>query len=72
MDPTAFAEKLEHTAEVEALGITEEQAKALPIGIHRGRVCSAMCYKRGTVAGFLHVAAGKIVLPKNLLPNTLV
>jgi hypothetical protein len=68
-DPAAFADKLEYTADVEALGLTEEQAKALGIGVHRGRVYCAMRYGSGTVAGFLHVAGGKIVLPKNLLPD---
>ena len=28
-----------------------------------------MRYGGGTIAGFLHVAGGKIVLPKNLLPD---
>ena len=53
----------------EALGLTEEQAKALGIGVHRGRVYCAMRYGSGTVAGFLHVPGGKIILPKNLLPD---
>jgi hypothetical protein len=68
-NPAAFADKLEYTAEVEALGITEEQAKVLGLGVHRGRVYCAMRYGSGTVAGFLHVAGGKIVLPKSLLPD---
>jgi hypothetical protein len=65
----AFAEKLEFTAEVEALGITEEQAKALGIGVHRAHVYCAMRYENSVTAGFLHIAAGKLILPKNLLPD---
>ena len=62
-DPDTFADKLEYAAEVEAFGITEEQAKALGLGVHRGKVYCALRYASGTVAGFLHVAGGKIVLP---------
>ena len=65
----AFAEKLEFTADVKGLGITEGQAKAFGIGVHRGHVYCAMRYESGTVAGFLHVAAGKLMLPKSLLPD---
>jgi len=59
----------EYTENVEALGITEEQAKALGIGENRGHVYCAMRYESGAIAGFLHLAAGKLVLPKNLLPD---
>jgi hypothetical protein len=48
----SFAEKLEFTADVEALGITKEQARAFGIGLHRADVYVAMRYEIGTVAGF--------------------
>lgn len=68
-DPAAFLEKLEFTEDVAALGITEEQARALGIGEYRGKVYCAIRYQSGTIAGFLHVAAGKMILPKTLLAD---
>lgn len=68
-DPVAFQSKLEYTPEIEALGISEEDAKALCVGVNRGRTYIAMRYASGTVAGFAHVAGGKFILPKNLLPD---
>jgi hypothetical protein len=48
----AEAEKLEFKADVEALGLSEEQAKALGIGVHRPHVYCAMRYESGVTEAF--------------------
>lgn len=68
-DPTSFAEKLGYSDDVKSLGISEDEAKALAVGQHRGKVYAAMRYESGAVAGFLCVQDGKLKLPKNLLPD---
>jgi len=68
-DADAFAEALAFTDEVKALNITPEQAKQLGIGMHRGKLYIAMRYESGIIAGFVYSEGGKLVLPKNLLPD---
>lgn len=70
-DPEAFGAKLQYTPEVEALGISEDDAAQLGIGFHRGKLYTALRYPSGTVAGFQSVDAnGNVVLPKTLLPDS--
>jgi DNA primase len=66
-DPKAFAEKLEYSPEVEALGISEEDAQALGIGFYRGKLYQALRYDTGDIAGFAAVEGAK--LPSKLLPQ---
>jgi DNA primase len=66
-DPAAFAEKLEYSSEVEALGISEDDAKALGLGHYRGKTYIAMRYDTGDIAGFAAVEGAK--LPSKLLPQ---
>jgi hypothetical protein len=66
-DPAAFAEKLEYTEAVSALGISEEDAHALGIGHYRGKTYIAMRYDTGDIAGFAAVEGAK--LPSKLLPK---
>ena len=68
-DAEAFAAKLSFTDEVEALGLDEDQAKLLGVGVYRNRLYSALRYPSGAVAGFQYVEGGTIVLPKTLLPD---
>lgn len=67
-DPEAFWAKTAYTAEVAALGITEDQADALGIGFYRGKLYQALRYANGQVAGFSAFANGELKLPANLLP----
>jgi hypothetical protein len=69
-DPTAFGAKLEYTEEVEALGITEDDAIALGIGFYRGKLYQALRYENGDVAGYSSFANGEFKLPPRLLPMT--
>jgi hypothetical protein len=66
-DPEAFGAKLQYTPEVEALGISEEDAAQLGIGFHRGKLYYALRYPNGEVAGYGH---GDLSLPKQLVPMT--
>ena len=58
-DPEAFAAKLAHSPEVEALGISQEDAERLGIGFcaaagfMRGRVCIPVRNEDGSVAGYI-------------------
>jgi DNA primase len=52
-DPVAFASKLQYTAEVEALGFTQDQAKLFAIGWHRGRVYIPLRKEDGSISGFI-------------------
>lgn len=67
-DPLAFAEKLEFTPEVEALGLTEEQAQAFGIGVYRGKLYLAVRYPNGDISGYATVDGAK--LPTKLLPQS--
>lgn len=67
-DPAAFAQKLEYTPEVEALGITEADAQALGIGMYRGKLYQALRYEDGSTAGFSAIS-GELKLPAKLLPK---
>ena len=66
-NPSAFAQKLEYSPEVEALGISEEDAQALGIGSYRGKTYIAMRYDTGDIAGFAAVEIAKF--PLKLLPQ---
>jgi DNA primase len=52
-DPVAFAAKLAYTAEVKALGFTEQQAKLFAIGWHRGRVYFPIRHEDGRISAFI-------------------
>jgi DNA primase len=67
-DPAAFAEKLEYTEAVSALGISEEDARALGIGMYRGKMYQALRYDDGSTAGYSAIT-GDIKLPSKLLPQ---
>lgn len=67
-DATAFAAKLEYSEAVQALGLSEQDAQALGIGVHRGKLYLAMRYSNGDISGFAAVEGAK--LPAKLLPNT--
>ena len=66
-DPEAFGQKLEYAPEVEALGITEEDAAQLGIGTYRGKTYFALRYPNGETACYGH---GELTLPKQLVPMT--
>ncbi len=66
-DPEAFLAKLEYTDRVSALGIDEEQAKDLGIGVYRGKLYQALRYGNGQIAGF---SDGEFKLPKRLIPQS--
>lgn len=63
-DPAAFASKLTYLAE---LGITEDEAKTLGVGEHRGKLYIALRDEYGHTAGF--VSAENLKFPKTLLVN---
>jgi len=67
-DPSAFAQKLEYSPEVEALGISEENAQALGLGFYRGKLYQSLRYEDGTCAGYSTIS-GDIKLPSKLLPQ---
>lgn len=69
-DPSAFAAKLEYNSEVEALGYTEEEASSFRIGFHRGHVYIPNIYPSGTIAGWSKLVDGKLVPPRQWLPDT--
>lgn len=69
-DPAAFAQKLEYTDEVAALGISQADAEALGIGFYRGKLYQALRYANGDTAGFSWLANGELKLPQKLLPQT--
>jgi DNA primase len=73
-DPAAFGAKLAYTPEVEALGITQEDAERLGIGFYagagmmRGRVCFPVRNEDGSVAGFIGARGSDLKVPKTWLP----
>jgi hypothetical protein len=68
-DPAAFAEKLAYTDEVEALGISEEEALALGIGFHRNKLYQALRWPNGQTAGYSWIDKdGALHLPAKLIP----
>jgi hypothetical protein len=69
-DPSIFAQKLQYTAEVEALGVSEDDATALGIGFYRGKLYQALRYSNGDVAGYSALANGELKLPASLVPMT--
>lgn len=68
-DPAAFAQKLEYSDEVQALGIPKADAQALGIGFYRGKLYQALRYDDGSIAGFSAIT-GELKLPSKLLPPT--
>jgi DNA primase len=68
-DPAAFAAKLTYTDEVEALGLTEEDATRLGIGFTRGKVYFPLRDDYGFTTGFAGFADGQLKIPPALLPN---
>ncbi len=71
-DPDEFWAKTTYTEEVEALGISEDQAEELRIGFYRGKLYQALRYADGKVAGYSSFANGELKLPSNLLPSNVV
>jgi hypothetical protein len=67
-DPQKFLAKLDYTSEVQALGISQEDAEALGIGVTRGKLWIALRHDDGSIAGFAEVTVAK--LPKTLLPRS--
>jgi hypothetical protein len=67
-DPVAFAEKLKYSPEIEALGISEEDAQALGVGWYKGKLYQALRYDDGSTAGYSAIT-GDIKLPSKLLPQ---
>jgi DNA primase len=73
-DPTTFAAKLTYTDEVQALGITQEDAERLAIGFYagagmmRGRVCFPVRNDDGSIAGFIGAQGSDLKVPKTWLP----
>ncbi len=52
---------------MEALGISQDDAKALGIGFYKGRLYQALRYENGQTAGYAAVTEAK--LPAKLLPK---
>lgn len=70
-DPEEYASKLQYTAEIEALGISQDDAARLGIGfastgLHRGSIVIAVRNSDGTVAGFAGIK-GEVKLPNKWL-----
>lgn len=68
-DPVVFAEKLQYTDQVKALGYTEEEAKTFRIGFHRGHVYIPTVYPSGAIAGWSKLD-GNLVKPVTWLSDT--
>lgn len=68
-DPAAFAEKLEYSSEVGALGYTEQEAADFGIGQYRNVVYKAARYASGVTAGYWKHVDGKWAAPKQWLPD---
>jgi hypothetical protein len=69
-DPQAFAAKLEYSPEIEAIGLSEENATRLGIGFYRKRIYLAVRNEDGTIAGFAEFADSKLRLPDKWLKPT--
>lgn len=67
-DPVKFEAGLTYTDEVKALGYTEEFAKQMAIGSHRGAVYIPHRWPCGTIAGWVALTEGKLKVPKQWLP----
>ena len=63
-DPDAFAAKLT-TPE----GMSDADSKAFRVGTHRGTLYVPAVYKSGAIAGFWKVQEGKLIPPKEWLPD---
>jgi hypothetical protein len=66
-DPQAFLEKLEYTDEVAATGLSEEDAKFLGVGFHRGKLYQAARWPNGDIACFTTPTNDSLKFPKTLV-----
>lgn len=72
-DPDAFAAKLAYGPEVEAIGLSEEDAARLGIGSYRNKVWLPMRDLSGQVLGFIGYAEGEpLKMPPKWLPSKIV
>lgn len=69
-DPVVFAEKLQYTDQVKALGYSEEEARNFRVGFYRGHVYIPSVYPSGAIAGWSKVVDGKLVRPTAWLSDT--
>jgi DNA primase len=71
-DPQAFAGKLAFSDEVEALGISEEDATRLQIGFTRGKVYLPIRNEDGSISGFVGFADGQLKMPPQWIGTNVV
>lgn len=72
-DPDKFAASLEYTPEVEALGLTEEDATKFKIGVHRGKLYVPLCPADSMPPAWVEFSEGELKLPsKWLAPSNVV
>ena len=69
-DPQVFAQKLDYSAQVSALGISKETAELFSIGAYRGKVYLPLRHPNGDIAGWLGFADGVFKEPPRWLPQT--
>jgi hypothetical protein len=69
-DPQAFAAKLAYSPEIEAMGLSEENATKLSIGFYRKKIYLAVRNDDGSIAGFAEFSEGNLRLPDKWLKPT--
>lgn len=68
-DPQEFAQKLTYSPEVEALGLTEADAKKHRIGMHRGKLYIPICPADVSPITWCELKDGQFKLPSKWLTN---
>jgi DNA primase len=73
-DPDAFAAKLQYTPEVEALGLSQEDADRIGVGWHPQRKAIYLGFRNpdGSWSGWMKFSEGELVMPPSWISTNVV
>jgi len=73
-DPDAFAAKLQYTPEVEALGLSQEDAERIGVGWHPQRKAIYLGFRNphGSWSGWMKFSEGELVMPPSWISTNVV